>query len=109
MIIDSIDGTSVITQEESSVSRLLSEIRAHYTKLTNDHLIVCVSSLQKIEAKDMIELLPLSNDHRALKKSFVIVADMDYESIPEELVVVPTIQEAYDIIEMESIERDLGL
>ena len=27
---------------------------------------------------------------------------------PDEIVVVPTIHEAYDIIEMEDIERDLG-
>ncbi len=28
--------------------------------------------------------------------------------MPDEIVVVPTMQEAYDIIEMEDIERDLG-
>jgi len=28
--------------------------------------------------------------------------------MPDEIAVVPTIQEAYDIIEMEDIERDLG-
>jgi hypothetical protein len=28
--------------------------------------------------------------------------------MPDEIVVVPTLQEAYDIIEMEEIERDLG-
>jgi hypothetical protein len=28
--------------------------------------------------------------------------------MPDEIVVVPTIQEAYDIIEMEEMERDLG-
>jgi len=28
--------------------------------------------------------------------------------MPDEIVVVPTMQEAYDIIEMEEIERDLG-
>jgi len=28
--------------------------------------------------------------------------------MPDEIIVVPTMQEAYDIIEMEEIERDLG-
>ena len=30
------------------------------------------------------------------------------DNIPDELVIVPTLQEAFDIIEMEEIERDLG-
>ena len=51
----------------------------------------------------------MSNNHRSDKKSFVIVsAQVDLDQMPDELVVVPTLQEAYDIIEMEDIERDLG-
>lgn len=42
------------------------------------------------------------------KKSFVIVADIDFDEVSEEIIVVPTIQEGFDIIEMEEIERDLG-
>lgn len=42
------------------------------------------------------------------KKSFVIVADIDFDEVSEEIMVVPTLQESYDIIEMEEIERDLG-
>jgi len=42
------------------------------------------------------------------KKSFVIVADVDFDEISEDIIVVPTIQEGFDIIEMEEIERDLG-
>ena len=47
--------------------------------------------------------------HRATKQSFVIVTNtVNPDDIPEELFVVPTLQEAEDIIEMEEIERDLG-
>lgn len=42
------------------------------------------------------------------KKSFVIVADIDFDEVSEEIIVVPTLQEGFDIIEMEEIERDLG-
>jgi hypothetical protein len=31
------------------------------------------------------------------------------DEIPEDLLVVPTLQEAIDIIDMENIERDLGI
>ena len=44
------------------------------------------------------------------KKSFVIiVSDFDFNKVSDKLTVVPTLQEAHDIIEMEEIERDLGL
>jgi len=33
---------------------------------------------------------------------------IDLDDTPEEIVVVPTLQEAFDIIEMEEMERDLG-
>jgi len=34
---------------------------------------------------------------------------VSYDDVPEEMCVVPTIQEANDLIEMEEIERDLEL
>ena len=51
----------------------------------------------------------LSKAHQKGKKSFVIVADgIDFNVVPTKLIVVPSLQEAHDIIEMEEIERDLG-
>ena len=42
-------------------------------------------------------------------KTFVNVSEgINLDDIPEEMVVVPTLQEAQDIIEIENIERDLG-
>ncbi|MFK8295318.1 hypothetical protein ACI760_03895 [Capnocytophaga canimorsus] len=44
------------------------------------------------------------------KRSIVIVNDeITYGNIPNEVNVTPTLQEAYDIIEMEEIQRDLGI
>jgi len=109
MIIDRVEGTAVITQEEPVLSVFIEQIQEQYSAFKNDQLIISVSSLHKIEAQHLAQFLSVSNAHRALNKSFVIVADVDYESVPDELVVVPTMQEAYDMIEMESIERDLGI
>jgi hypothetical protein len=48
--------------------------------------------------------------HRKANKSFVLVTDkVSYDEIPDEISLVPTIQEAMDLIEMEDIERDLEL
>ncbi|MDN6281025.1 MAG: ribonuclease Z, partial [Psychroflexus sp.] len=61
------------------------------------------------EISDLLHLIALSTQHKMTKKSFVIVTDLvDIDKVPEELAVAPSLQEAYDVIEMEDIERDLG-
>ncbi len=106
---DRTNGISVLTQEKPSTEVFLTEIEKVYPKISNEHIILILLDLAELKPEDMLLFLPISVKHRALKKSFVIVANgVDLEEIPDELVVVPTIQEAYDMIEMESMERDLG-
>lgn len=109
MIIDRDGNITIIAQEKASVKTLVNNIEVGYHKYKDYHLVVRLSSLENILLDDIIEFLRVSNNHRADKKSFVIVTDQaDLDQMPDELVVVPTLQEAYDIIEMEDIERDLG-
>ena len=109
MIIDQ-DGTiSIITQEKATIVELVKKIQTLYPKFKNNNIIVSLSSLNKFGLQDIVEFLEISNTHRATNQSFVIVSDkIDAELVPDEIVVVPTIQEAYDIIEMDEMERDLG-
>ncbi|TCK69092.1 hypothetical protein DFQ05_0604 [Winogradskyella wandonensis] len=109
MIFDKDGNITIITQEKASVKTLVNNIEQVYEKYKNGHIIVNLSSLDKISLEDIIEFLRISNTHRGDKKSFVIVTDnVDLDMMPDELCVVPTLHEAYDIIEMEDIERDLG-
>jgi len=109
MIIDRDGNITIITQEKVSVVDLVKKIEADYTTYKNTHLVICLTSLRPITLEDIIEFLRLSNNHRSDKKSFVIVTDkVALEEMPDEIIVVPTMQEAHDIIEMEDIERDLG-
>jgi hypothetical protein len=109
MIFDNDGNICIITHEKGPVKTLVQEIEKVYDKHKNGHIIVNLSSLEKILLQDIVEFLRLSNTHRGDKKSFVIVSDtIDLNIIPDEICVVPTLHEAYDIIEMEDIERDLG-
>ena len=56
----------------------------------------------------IIPFEPLAVLQKKQKKSFVIVADIDFDEVSEEIIVVPTLQEGFDIIVMVEIERDLG-
>ena len=47
--------------------------------------------------------------HKIGNKSIIIVSDViDFNKVPNSLLVVPSVLEAHDMIEMDEIERDLG-
>ncbi len=89
---------------------------AHYLerivplKYEDHNVVVDLLKYKNMDLSKLLVLLKLSNYHRSTKHSFVIVNDaMNIDDIPEEMIVVPTLDEAGDIVEMEEIERDLGL
>jgi len=109
MIFDQNGNTSIITQEKVSVIELVKKLQALYPKFKNNNIIVALTSLDVLTQAEIAEFLELSNTHKASKHSFIIVSDkINLDIVPDELVVVPTTQEAFDIIEMEDMERDLG-
>lgn len=85
---------------------LSEQVKEHYQ---GKNLVIDLLKYTHISLPELLELLPLSNFHRKQKNSFVLVNDaINPDEIPDEIVVVPTLQEAMDIVEMEEIERDLG-
>ena len=95
MIIDKDGNVTIITQEKSTIPELIKKIN--------------LSVLRPVKLPDILEFLELSNKHRSNKLSFVVVTEQaNHNEMPNEIVVVPTLHEANDIIEMEEIERDLG-
>jgi hypothetical protein len=109
MIFDKDGNISIITQEEVSIVELVKKLQAIYYRFKSDNIIINLASLKQLTTHDVIEFLQVSNQHRKNKHSFVLVSNkINLDKIPDELVIVPTLQEAYDVIEMEDIERDLG-
>lgn len=109
MILDKNGNTTIITQEKASIVELVKKIDVRYERFKNDNIIVNLSALHEVKLENIIEFLQISNKHCSAKHSFVIVAsNANLNEVPDEIVVVPTISEAFDIIEMEDIERDLG-
>lgn len=78
-------------------------------KFSSENVVVDLLKYHPLTLPELLNFLIVSNKHRATKKSFVIVNDSIHpDIIPEELIVVPTLPEAEDVIELEEIERDLG-
>ena len=108
MIFDQDGNITIITQEKVSLVELVKKLNIVYSRYKHDNIIVSLTSLKQLRTQDVVEFLQISNQHRSKKHSFVLVTDkINLDDIPEELVIVPTLQEAYDIIDMEEIERDL--
>ncbi|MBK5212458.1 MAG: ribonuclease Z [Flavobacteriaceae bacterium] len=79
------------------------------SKYKRQNVVLNLLKYNSLELPHLLHFLETSNLHRKTKQSFVIVNDaIDIDEVPFEMIVVPTLQEAEDIIEMEEIERDLG-
>lgn len=109
MILDSSNGIATITQQTETIADLVQQINEVYPKIKNDNVIVSLSGFKTLVLDDVLHFILISTKHRSKKHSFVIVTDkFNLNDVPDELIIVPTLQEAIDIIEMEEMERDLG-
>jgi hypothetical protein len=109
MFIDQEGNTTLITQEKASIVELVKKIEILYDRFKNNNIIVNITKLDDVKLPDIVEFLQLSNKHRKAKHSFVIVSNSaNLDEMPDEIIVVPSTKEAFDIIEMEVMERDLG-
>ena len=110
MIFDKTGNTTIVYQENISLRNFVENLNKAYNNIKRDHLIINLFSFSEITSNDILEFLQLSNKHRAANKSFVLVTNkVEYDEVPDEICLVPTLQEAKDVIEMEEIERDLDL
>ncbi len=78
-------------------------------KNEGQNVVLDLLKYETLTLEQLLLFLNVSNNHRANNLSFVIVnISVSPDDLPDELTVVPTIQEAEDLIEMENIERELG-
>jgi len=78
-------------------------------KITSEikHFIADLRGVTPELAKDIKnKFITFANSISKMNGSFVIVCEFSFE---EELTIVPTLQEAYDYIEMDEMERQLEL
>tara|TARA_B100001105_G_C22029381_1_gene289118 strand:+ start:35 stop:367 length:333 start_codon:yes stop_codon:yes gene_type:complete len=101
--------TVTIKDTQGDVVVFLAKVTAEYNSYKEKNIILDLTSDNDVTLDTVLTFLSLSDKHRKSKKSFVLIAnDIDFGEVPDEMVVVPTLLEANDIIEMEEIERDLG-
>ncbi|QEE50716.1 ribonuclease Z [Flavobacterium alkalisoli] len=101
--------TVTLKDTQGDIIAFRDKIEGEYNTFKKHNIVIDITQDVDVELKDILSFLSLSNKHRKSKKSFVVVVnDFDFNEVPDEMIVVPTVLEAHDIIEMEEIERDLG-
>ncbi|MCG9972007.1 ribonuclease Z [Christiangramia crocea] len=99
----------LIENDADSLTDFSSELTKHHDDIKNENVVVYLLDHKDIEANSLLGFLEISNFHRSHNKSFVIVNDsVGIDELPDELVVVPSLQEAEDMVQMDEIQRDLG-
>jgi hypothetical protein len=102
-------NTVIIKDSNTDLEQLLSQLTADYQNYKQQNIILDITNYKNLAPKDLTVLLPFAKNHKKNKQSFVIViSDIDFNKVSDKINIVPTLQEADDIIEMEEIERDLG-
>ena len=108
MKIIEIEGSKVLRDERNNFRNYLSFLQEGGKQLENENLVLDLQQVENLDTKELLNLLPYSENHKVGRKSFVVVTtDVDIEEVPEDLSIVPTLGEAVDLIQMEEIERDL--
>ncbi len=110
MKIENHDNFVVLEDEKDDIVDFASFIESQVPrKYKGQNVVLNLLKYTKFSLQDLLLFVKTNNLHRKTKQSFVFVNNsIDIEVVPYEMIVVPTLQEAEDIIEMEEIERDLG-
>ncbi len=99
------ENYTLITVDKASFSTFQQQLN----DLKSNHLIVEVSENLNIDEEKISLFLNIAVDFKTNGTSFVVIkSGINIDDFPENLNIVPTLQEAEDVLEMEAIERDLG-
>ena len=103
------DSFTELKFENISINEIVKTIANRGSEFNHQNLIINLSEKINIKIEDFSLFLNLSKIRKQQGTSFVLVCKgIEIDDISEEINVVPSLEEAYDIIEMEAIERDLG-
>ncbi len=109
MKVDQKGHTTIIKDTEGNSNVFLQKITDQYNSFKTANLILDITQDKTIDLAAIKLFEDLSKKHKKGKKSFILVAEgIDFNEVPDSILLVPTVLEAHDIIEMEEIERDLG-
>lgn len=99
----------IIEDRNADVATFATNLSQSHSDFEDNNVVVNVLDKGNLEARDLLVFLEVSDIHRKNKRSFVIASNpISVETLPEDIIIAPTLREAEDIINMEELERELG-
>ena len=109
MKIEKKENHTLITSDEDSFKKFYSSFLKVEKEFKDEHIIIQISDDNSFSSENFSLFLDIASQKKENGTSFVIVSSsINVDNFPESFNIVPTLQEAEDILEMEAIERELG-
>lgn len=101
---------SLVTPTENSFVDFFNAFSEKLSTLANEHIVIDFLKTFDVTVEELEKFSDISITKKENGTSFVLISDtVDIDAFEDEsLSIVPTHQEAEDILEMDAIERDLG-
>ncbi|MFY7672249.1 hypothetical protein ACOSP6_14285 [Tenacibaculum sp. MEBiC06402] len=99
----------LISSEETYFSEFYDLFSNKHKEFAKNNVIINISSNLIANEQEISLFLKCADIHQESGTTFVVVyQNVDVDNFPETFNIVPTLQEAEDVLEMENIQRDLG-
>ncbi len=99
----------IVGPKNQTIRDFYKDFSKNYPDFLSKNVIVDLREARIEKVSEILVFLNTAEEHANNASSFVIICHgMDYDELPDQLVIVPTMIEALDIIEMDEITRDLG-
>ena len=95
---------------DDSIDIFLDELNEKFITFKNKNIILDFSDFADADVRKILLFSQLSGKQKERNQSFVIVRQgINVDDIPDEMDITPSLKEAIDVIEMDSMQRDLGI
>lgn len=100
----------ILKDDNHDVMKFADKLTKSHSEFEHSNLVINLLDHKDLKLNELLMFLEMANIHAKHRRSFVIVSNaFSIDEIPGELIVVPTLQEAEDIVRMEEMERDMDL
>ncbi|MBE7697316.1 hypothetical protein [Tenacibaculum finnmarkense] len=99
----------LITSDEKNFQDFFLNFEKEHLKYIDNHIIIEVLGDFTSSKENISLFLEYADKHQESGTSFVtIVKDINIDDFPETFNIVPTLEEAQDVLLMENMQRELG-
>ena len=100
----------ILKDDNHDVANFANKLTKSHSEFEHSNLVIDLLDHKELTIKELLMFLEMANINIRNRRSFVIVSNsFSIDEIPEELVVVPTLQEAEDMVRMDEMERNMDL